>query len=253
MLLIALLLVSQQQNKPLAGPPSPDERRYHDCLKLATSDPPHAEARAGEWRLAGGGFLAEQCLGIAFANQGKWASAASEFTGAARSAQANRDPRAATYWAEAGNARLAGGDAAGARAALDAALASGTLESQDRAEAQLDRARALVATGNLSQARVDLDHALKAVPHDSLAWLLSATLARRMGDLARAQKDIAEAEKRAPKAAPVELEKGNIAAVNGDEASAKTAWKRAVAVAPESDAGHTAAQALQQFDRSNSF
>ena len=249
MLLIPFLLAAQQATtpKPVAGPPSPEEVRYHDCLGLATSAPKQAEAQANRWRLDGGGFVAQQCLGIAYANQGKWPAAAAEFEGAARAAQAAHDDRAASYWAEAGNARLAGGDPAGARTALNAALAAGTLSDVQRAEAQLDRARALVATGDLAQARVDLDHALAVVPKDSLAWLLSATLARRMGDLARAHKDIAEAEKRAPDQAPVELEAGNIAAMSGDEEGAKSAWQRAVTLAPGSDAGRAAAQALQQF------
>jgi tetratricopeptide (TPR) repeat protein len=264
LLLIPLLLAAQQATPPtgkpqssigtrstiggIAGPPSPDEVRYHECLQRAVVDPAQAVTRAEQWRMDGGGFVARQCLGVAYANQGKWQAAAAEFTGAAQAAQAGQDDRAATYWAEAGNARLAAGDAAGARAALDAALAAGTLAGQDRAEAQLDRARALVATGNLEAARVDLDQALAVVPQDSLAWLLSATLARRMGDLARARKDIAEAGKRAPKAAPVELEAGNIAAKGGDQAGARAAWQRAVSLAPDSAAGRAAEQALRQFD-----
>jgi tetratricopeptide (TPR) repeat protein len=261
LLLIPLLLAALQQaeapkssiatrselSDKVAGPPSPEEVRYHDCFQLATRDPRQAETRASQWRLGGGGFVAQQCLGLAYANQGKWQAAAAEFIGAARAAQAKDDERAATYWAEAGNARLAGGDAAGALSALNAALATGTLEGKERGEAQLDRARALVATGNLDQARTDLDRALDLVPQDSLAWLLSATLARRTGDLARAHKDIAEAQSRAPKAAPVELEAGNIAAKSGDAESAKAAWKRAVTLAPDSPAGRAAEQALLQF------
>jgi len=266
-LLIPLLMAAQQVDKPadrahssidtrssinsgVAGPPSPEEVRYHDCRQLAASDPQQAEARANQWRLDGGGFVAQQCLGMAYANEGKWQAAAAEFAAAAQSAQARHDDRAASYWAETGNARLAAGDASGARAALDAALAAGTLDERQRAEARLDRARALVVIGNLPQARADLDQALEVVPQDSLAWLLSATLARRMGDLARAHKDIAEAEKRAPDSAPVELEAGNIAAMSSDQAGAKAAWQRAVTLSPNSDAGHSAAQALQQFDAS---
>jgi tetratricopeptide (TPR) repeat protein len=260
--LIPLLLAAQQTGQPadkpqssigtrstiggIAGPASPEEVRYHGCFQLATSDPQKAETRANQWRLDGGGFVAQQCLGVAYANQGKWQAAATAFVGAAQAAQAKQDDRAAVYWAEAGNARLAGGDAAGAKSALDAALAAGTLDDKQRAEAQLDRARASVATGDMAQARIDLDKALATVP-DPLAWLLSATLARRTGDLARAHQDIAEAEKRAPDAAPVELEAGNIAAKSGDEEGAKTAWRRAVALAPNTSAAHEAQQALQQF------
>jgi hypothetical protein len=68
-----------------------------------------------------------------------------------------------------------------------------------------------------------------------------------MGDLVRAHKDIAAAAKRAPDAAPVELEMGNIAAKSGDQAGAKAAWQRAVTLAPDSPEGRIAEQALQQF------
>lgn len=264
MILLPLLLIAQETpadrpppstmeqrsslSQRVAGPPSPDEVRYHGCLQAAMSDPQQAETRANQWRLDGGGFVAQQCLGMAYANQGKWDAAASAFVGAAQGAQAAQDDRAASYWAEAGNARLAAGDAAGARSALDAALAAGTLTGDQRGEALLDRARALVATGDLVQARVDLDRALTLVPKDSLAWLLSATLARRSGDLARAHKDIAEAEQRAPDAAPVELEAGNIAAMSGDQESAKAAWRRAATLGRNSAAGRAAVQALQQFE-----
>ena len=247
--MILLLLAAAQQTpaKPVAGPPSPEEVRYHDCLGLATTAPKDAESKANQWRLDGGGFVAQQCLGVAYANQERWSEGAVEFEGAARAAQMAHDDRAATYWAEAGNAWLAAGNAGKARAALDAALAAGTLDDTQRGEAQLDRARALVATGNLAEARADIDHALVLVPKDPLAWLLSATLARRMGDLPRAHKDIAEAETRAPNSAAVQLEAGNIAALSDDAASAKAAWQKAVTLAPDSAAAASAREALAQF------
>ncbi|PMX56242.1 hypothetical protein C1Y13_29165, partial [Pseudomonas sp. FW305-33] len=80
-----------------------------------------------------------------------------------------------------------------ARSALDAALATGTLTGLSLGEEHLDRARAMVAGDDMENARDDIDHALSEVPTDPLAWLLSATLARRMQEVPRAKKDIAEA------------------------------------------------------------
>jgi tetratricopeptide (TPR) repeat protein len=248
LLLLALAQQAPAPAKPVEGPPSPNEIRYHRCLDLAGQDPVSAVDKANRWLLDGGNFMARECLGVAYANQNHWTDAAAAFEAAARGAETAQDNRAAPDWSEAGNAWLAAGQPDKAIADFNAALAQGSLDPKQRGEAQLDRARALVAKGDLAGARSDIDHALAAVPDDSLAWLLSATLARRTGDLARAHKDIAEAEKRAPKAPQVQLEAGNIAAASGDEPGAKAAWQQAVTLAPDSPAGRSAAQALKQFD-----
>src|SRR3546814_16537719 len=79
--------------------------------------------------------------------------------------------------------------------ALDAAIGGGTLTGLHLGEAHLDRARALVAAGALAAAREDIDAALADAADDPLAWLLSATLARRMHEWARAKKDISSEER----------------------------------------------------------
>lgn len=229
------------------GPADPDTRLYADCVRAVGADPAAAERRAEVWRGTGGGFLARQCLGLALAQQDKFAAAAAAFEEAAQAAETARSPRTATLWAEAGNAWLAGGDASKARTALDTALADGTFEGLQRGEALLDRARALTAGGQTAAARVDLDAALALAATDPLAWLLSATLARRTGDLPRASKDIAEALRLAANDASVQLEAGNIAAAGGDETGAKAAWGEAARLAPNRDAGRSAIAALKQF------
>ncbi len=222
------------------------------CVSLARADPAEAERMAERWSLAGGGAKAKQCLGIALTGESRFGEAAVAFEDAAHLAELAKDDEAATYWAQSGNARLAAGDPAKARAALDAALAAGTLHDLQRGEAHLDRARALVATGDLKGARDDLDAATRDAADDPLAWLLSATLARRMNDLPRAKADIAEALKRASDDAQVQLEAGNIAALSGDAAGARAAWTNAQRIAPAAPAGVAAAQALAQFTESGS-
>ena len=248
MILPLLLLAAIQTAPPVAGPPDPAEQRFDHCVDLATGDPASAETAAGQWIRDGGGFLAHQCLGIAYATELRWAGAATEFEAAAQGAEIAHDKRGANYWAQAGNAWLASGEAMKARAALNAALAGGTLVGLQRGEANLDRARAFVASGDLADARVDLDRAIVDAAEDPLAWLLSATLARRMKDLPRAQKDIAEALHRAGDDASVQLEAGNIAALAGDEAGAKAAWNKVIAIRPDGVAGRNARNALKQFE-----
>ena len=227
---------------------NPTETRYRVCLDMATSNPQAAQNEAERFRLAGGGAKARQCLALAYAMQEKWRDAAIAFEAAAQEAAAAKDALATRYWAQAGNAWLATGEPVKAYAALNHALADGTLTGQDRGEALLDRSRALVAAGQLAAARADLDAALEEAPKDPLAWLLSATLARRTKDLPRAQNDIAQALKLSADDASVQLEAGNIAALAGDADAAKSAWEAAVKIAPTSAAGQNARAALGQFD-----
>jgi tetratricopeptide (TPR) repeat protein len=227
---------------------SAQEKRFAECVALVDQDPVKAAAFADNWRITDhGGVPARQCQGLAYAAQGRWIPAATAFEQAARQAETERDARATTLWVQAGNAALAGSDPLRAKAGFDAALTSGRLKGAEAGEVHLDRARALVALRQMPLARSDLDAALKLVPADPLAWLLSATLARNMGDLKRAETDIAEAASRSPDDANVALEAGNIAASSGAEQAAKTAWSAAVKLAPESPAGKAAAKALAQF------
>ncbi len=247
--MILILAAALQAASPAtaAKPADPREARYDRCVALAASDPARARAEAVRWGGTGGGWFARQCAGLAYTQENNFPAAAAEFEAAAKAAEAGHDKRAANYWAQAGNARLAAGDVPHARAALDTALVAGTLEGLALGEAQLDHARVLVAAGETDAARRDIDLALRTAGDDPLAWLLSATLARREGDIARSRKDIAEALRRSPDDASVQLEAGNVAALARDEAGARAAWAEAARLAPNAPAGQHARAALAQF------
>ncbi len=232
-----------------AAPPArtATERGYDDCAALVHSDPAAAIERATRWQKAGGGTPAGQCLGLAHAAREEWGPAAAAFGAAARAAELARDGRAANLWVQAGNAALAGGDPATARTDLDHAIALPVLSDAMKGEAWLDRARAGVALGDLAVARADLDQAIALVPQDPMAWLLSATLARRQSDLVRAARDIAQAETRAPGDAAIALEHGNIAILAGHADEARAAWQRAQSADPRGDAGKSAQASLDQL------
>lgn len=244
MLSLSLLLLAQAA----AGPPSPARERWEVCVERATGDPSAGLAEAQRWHLAGGGFLAQQCRGMAYATAKRWTSAADAFEAAAREAEVAKDRRAGKYWAQAGNAWIAAAEPMKARAALDAALASGALAGVELGEAHLDRARARASAGDRQGARQDLDQAIVKAAADPMAWLLSATLARQMGELPLAQKHIATAIELAGDDAVVQLEAGNIAALARDEAGAKLAWAKAVQLAPGSPEAAAARTALKQFE-----
>ena len=224
---------------------APEEARFTACVKRVETDPAKAAAEGEAWRAAGGGLLARQCLGLAYAAQERWAPAAVAFEQAARDAEIRRDGRAATLWVQAGNAALAGNDPGKAKMSLDRALALPTLSNAMRGEAYLDRARADVAAGDLAGARADLNKAIGLVPADPMAWLLSANLALRQNDLTLAKGHVAEAQRLAPKDAAVAYEVGNVAAASGDHEAALAAWKKAAEEDPQSPAGQAAALALE--------
>ena len=190
-----------------------DAERFEKCSAQVKADAAAGVATAETWQRAGGGLPARMCLGLGYVAQERWAPAEIAFAQAAEEAERRGDGRAAGLWVQAANAALAGEDPARARTDLDRALALPVLVDTMRGEAHLDRARAAVALNDLAGARSDMDEALKLVPQDPLAWLLSATLARRQGDAARAAKDIAEAVRLDPKAPEIAEERARIAAM----------------------------------------
>ncbi|MGC6400217.1 tetratricopeptide repeat protein [Sphingomonas sp. FW199] len=231
-----------------ATPSAEDRARYDRCLDLATEQPDAAEKEAVDWRLAGGGYLAQQCLGMAYSNRGNYRGAAETFESAARAAEVAQERLTGNYWTQAANAWAAAGDLGRARSAIDAALAGGLLNGSALGEAYLDRARIRVAQGEPESARADLDQALKLADRDPLAWLLSATLARRLREMPMAVQHINKALELAPDDASVQLEAGNIWAVTGDEEKAKAAWTAAATLGSGKPAGDAATKALSQFE-----
>ena len=239
-LLVLAAAAAVQAAAPVAATPSSPA----ECAALVRKAPEDALAAADRWRLRGGGLESRQCLGLAYSALERWPAAATTLEAAAREAETSKDLRSPDFWVQAGNAWLAAGEAAKARAAFEAALASPALTRELRGEAHLDRGRAAVALGDLAAARVDIDKAIELVAADPFAWYLSAALARRQGDLPRARKDIAKAVELAPADAPILLEAGNIAGLSGEVDAAAALFTRAARAAPESEAGKAAAAAL---------
>jgi tetratricopeptide (TPR) repeat protein len=221
---------------------------FQACLDQALESPDQGIAFAQKWRLEGGGFYARHCMGFAYARAERWAPAIVAFEQAADEAERGGEmAQSARVWAQAGNAALAAGDPAKARTSFDAALARGLPDGIEKGETHLDRARALVALGDAKAARESLDVALTQAPQDPLAWLLSATLARRSGELKLAQVHIARAVQLSPDDASVALEEGNIAVLTDHADIARSAWQRAVKLAPQSAAGKAAADNLTRL------
>ena len=231
----------------VAAPMTMAEVRFGDCIDLAVADPPSGIVEANKWRIEGGAFLARHCLGFAYAEQFNWDAATTAFVEAAREAELDQYPRTAGFWAQAGNAALAGGKAELALEYLNAALVQNTLVGLEQGEVHLDLARAHVALSDYAAARKQFVHVHALAPQDPLGWLLSATLARRMKEFEQAKSDIAVANKLASGDPAVALEVGNIAYAAGDIVNAKLHWEKAVEMDSESRSARAAKSYLAQL------
>jgi tetratricopeptide (TPR) repeat protein len=219
MLVLSLFL---QTAVPLSAQPLPtlEEIQFSECLKLARTDALSAMAQASEWTQKSGHYLARACQGFALATDFKFDLAASVLAEAAKGAEAKADGLAARFWAQAGNAAIAAGQMDSALGSLDKALATTT--------------RALVALDRNNEAETALATARSLSPENAAAWLLSATLARRVNKLSDALAYIQTSAALASRDPAVALEAGNIAIAAGDESTARKQWEQVIAIAPNS-------------------
>lgn len=248
-----------------AQPSAPRPTRYTVCLAAGDKDLTAGIAAARAWLAEASKTAtpdtahgaAAQCLGQLLLQQGDSAGAEAAFVESAGQVPAANPAAAAALQTMAGNAALAGGRAETALGWYDKALAPlpATAPSAEdnavRGAVQIGRARALVALGRLPEASGALQEAHRLAPNDPEGWLLSATLARRGKDLERAQRDIEVAASLAghgdPLAAPIGLEAGVIAMLDGREEAARKSWDSVVALAPDSAEAATAKGYLDQI------
>ena len=250
MLSILLLLQSSTPNLP-QDLPTFDEVKAGDCAALVAADPASAIVNAGEWTRANGGHRAAACLGSAYAALGKFTEASAQFVLAANSipssGPSSGSTQASQYWAQAGNAALAASLPNDAVQLLGRALNFSVLTKPVRANILIDRARAYVAAGDPENAKADLAEVRRIAPDNAPGWLLSATLARRMGTLADAQNFIITAAGLSSGDASVALEAGNIAVTAGAFAVAREQWQQVLRLAPDSAQAATAKALLAQL------
>ncbi len=239
--MLSALLILLQAATPASAQPLPtlNEVQFTECLDLARQDAPSAVTEASLWTQQNGGYLALACHGFALATDFKFDLAAPILTEAAKGAEEKRDPRASRFWAQAGNAALANDQPSEGLFALDRALAVANANTE-KADIEVDRARALVALDRSDEAMTALANARNLGPENGTAWLLSATLARRVNKLPEALTYIQTAAALLPREPAVALEAGNIAIAAGDEAAARKQWEQVITIAPSSRQANTA-------------
>ena len=227
--------------------------RLELCLAEARADPATAIAEADTWLADTGGSdatYAQHCLGLAYTALLRWPAAEQAFLAARDAAPMSDTVRRAQLATMAANAALAEERAPEALASL--ALAEADARASGDAALQsivaVDRSRALVLQGNEIEAETMLASARELDPQAPYAWLLSATLARRLGKLDAAQGFIETAAGLSPNYPEIGLEAGVIAMLAGREATAAASWRSVVELAPESDEAATARGYLAQLE-----
>lgn len=218
------------------------------CLSLAGSDPARARDIANEWiaRTTGEQRAAgRHCLGVAQGNAGVWGDAAGTFL-AARDEGPTGSFRA-RMGALAGSALLADARPAEALAALDTARSEAGDDLELVEAIAIDRATGLVSLDRPVEAATALAEARVAMPGSAQAWLLSATLARRQGDLLKAQEYIETAAQIDPRDPQIGLEAGVIAALDGRSAAAKRSFESVLLAAPDGPLADAAKAYLAQL------
>ncbi|ANY18905.1 Tetratricopeptide repeat protein [Tsuneonella dongtanensis] len=218
------------------------------CLDTARTEPARARSFAAEWVSRTAGLqraTGHHCLGVAAGNLGDWSAAADAFLAAREEAT---DPQfRARMGALAGSALLSQGKTGEALNILDAARDEATGDAFLGGSVAQDRAAALVALDRLPEASDALAEARRLVPDDPHAWLLSATLARRLNQLDAAQAHIERAAVLDPRDPAIGLEAGVIAALGGRTDAARRSFESVVATAPESPQAATARTYLGQL------
>jgi tetratricopeptide (TPR) repeat protein len=243
---------TRTQTAPAVTPASDQLAR---CLAQAGSEPVAAVAAAQAMLDTPGArpsvetrVQALLCRGLAHSELGDLAPAEADFIAARDAAPRGERGLRARLGALAANAMLAQGRPGDAIALLDGAAAEAR-EAGNRALAggiELDRARALVMLKRDPEAALALASATQALPAEPQAWLLSATLSRRLDNLAQAQAQIERAASLAPSDPEIGLEAGVIAMLAGHPDAARQSWQSVVAAAPTSPFAETARNYLAQ-------
>lgn len=236
----------------LVRPDLPQQDRLAYCLQKAASDPDAAMVEVQTWlgesRDTGQQVRANQCLGMLRSNAGDFDGALEAFAQAVAGVPSQQEVAAVPLMAMAGNAALAAGKAEVATSWFDRALAvKDGADNAGRAAIEIDRSRALVALGRNAEAAGALEEAHRLAPEDPEGWLLSATLARRGGDLDRAQRDIEVAAQYGPRDPRIGLEAGVIAVLSGRDDAARKSWDSVVLADKDGEAGKTAKSYLEQL------
>ncbi len=233
-------------------PRDPTSQWLVDCLDQLQQDAARAHTQAQIRRNETTGaqrVLANHCLGLAATELGLWGDAQSAFLAAREETPAEELRTRARFGSMAGNAAYQAGDTNTAVALFERAEADAdaALEGTIGGLTAIDRARVLVELDRAEEALTALDKAIFLLPETSEAWLLKATLLRRLDRLSDAQSAIQSAIENAPFDPQIGLEAGVIAVLDGRDDAARLSWQSVIDTAPDSTFAETAQDYLTQL------
>ena len=243
-----------ERTAPAAEPEQGRDSLLARCLRRTASDPQLALDMAQQWREQAETELdfaqSAHCVGLALVKLGRMTEAREAFELASAEAPQDNLSYSARLSAMAGNAALTQDDVEGAIALLDRAggMALADENGELAADLRVDLARILVRAGREEDAAAALAEAREADAMDGEAWLLSATLSRRLQRLGEAQGQIQRAAFIDPHNPAIGLEAGVIAALSGREADARASFASVIDVAPGTPAAERAQSYLDQLD-----
>ncbi len=233
-------------------PLDPTSRWLVNCLDQLQEDASRAHTQAQIKRNETSGaerVLANHCLGLAATELELWHDALIAFQAARDETPAEELRTRARFGSMAGNAALQAGDPESALSLFKTAEADADAASEGTIGglAAIDRARVLVALGQMETALTALDKATLLLPESSEAWLLKATLLRRLDRLEDAQTAIQSAIDLSPFDPEIGLEAGLIAVLDGRDDAARLSWQSVIDMAPDTPLADIAQDYLAQL------
>lgn len=231
----------------IAGPAGAVED-YDACVGLIATDAQQALREATGWANFGGGAAARHCRALALVATGAGSQAIDELLGiAAEEPDLTPQARAAVL-AQAGEMLMDEGDMVTARAVSAQALTLAPTEP----DAVALGASLRLAEGDAAGAKAMLDAALAgwnagAAPSPRLL-VLRAAADRALGRMAAAREDAVRATELAPGMASAWLERGRVAVRIGDKDDARSALLRAVELDQNGEVGATARLVIQRME-----
>lgn len=216
---------------------------YRVCLVLAKDKPEQGWEEALTWQSLGGGEAARHCGAVALIGLGKHAEAATRLETLANESVRDDSVRAQML-AQAAQAWMLAGKLSRADSAQRGAL----ILAPGDPEILLDHAVLLAQVHHYGEAADILTGLLRRQPHRVEALALRASAFRYQDNLPGARDDVEQALKLDPDFPDALLERGILKRLAGDEAGARADWRRAIEVAPHTEAAETARLNIQKME-----
>lgn len=197
-LIFALFLGVSAPNIASAATPHPDDvARLGACVTKSRTNAAEAYEDGLQWRLRGGGLLAEQCVALAQIEQGEYSEGAQRLLAIAGASDGGPANERLPLLVKAANAFLLAEIPDEAKKALDLALAI----APNDADILFDRARASAMLSQWVEAETDLTNAMATKAPLPLAYRLRAETRLQQGKYDLAEADVNEALRLEPREA----------------------------------------------------